>query len=85
MNATPARFIHHRPDAQPSSPVRFEQAVARVRSEFLEMPGLCLTFEQARRLWGFDDGDCAEVLRHLVAEGFLRFTVRGAYLRPTAA
>ncbi|MGE0464607.1 MAG: hypothetical protein AB7Q16_24835 [Vicinamibacterales bacterium] len=85
MNATLARFMDHRPDAQPLPRVRFDQAVARVRSEFLEMPGLCLTFEQARRLWGFDDSDCAEVLRHLVSEGFLRFTARGAYLRPTAA
>jgi hypothetical protein len=28
--------------------------LARVRAEFCEMPGLCLTARQARRLWALD-------------------------------
>ena len=43
----------------------------RVRGEFLEMPGLRLTFQQARRLWGLDEETCACLLDILVAGGFL--------------
>ena len=28
--------------------------VTRIRGEFNEMPGLCLTFQQAQRLWALD-------------------------------
>ena len=30
------------------------ETVRRVRAEFLEMPGLKLTVQQAQRLWGVD-------------------------------
>jgi hypothetical protein len=36
------------------------------------MPGLQLTREQARRLFGVDDALCAQVLNALVESGFLR-------------
>ena len=55
----------------------------RVRGEFNEMPGLCLTFQQAQRLWALDGATCATVLEGLLTEGFLRRTPEGVYLRPT--
>lgn len=58
---------------------------ARVRAEYLEMPGLCLTFEQARRLWALDYGECRGVLDRLVTQGFLTRSTRGMYLRRNAA
>jgi hypothetical protein len=44
---------------------------ARVQSEFLEMPGLCLTLLQASRLWNTPPAACTHVLDTLVATGFL--------------
>src|SRR5947209_3850150 len=35
------------------------ELVGRIRSEFLEMPGLRLTVTQASRLWGLDEGSFA--------------------------
>jgi len=32
--------------------------VDRIRSEFIEMPGLRLTPAQAAKLWGVDDASC---------------------------
>jgi hypothetical protein len=53
----------------------------RVRSEYLEMPGLSLTGRQAARLWGMDTHQCEVLFDALVASGFLRRTPRGAYVR----
>jgi hypothetical protein len=53
----------------------------RIRGEFLEMPGLRLTTEQAARLWHVDSATCAAVLSRLVAERFLIRTRAGAYVR----
>jgi hypothetical protein len=55
--------------------------VQRVRAEFLEMPGLRLTPDQARRLWNLEGEVCREVIEALVAEAFLRWTVSGAVTR----
>jgi hypothetical protein len=55
--------------------------VQRVRSEFLEMPGLRLTPEQAGRLWGLEGELCRAVIDALVAESFLRRTPSGAVTR----
>lgn len=55
--------------------------VRRVQSEYLEMPGLCLTFDQACRLWALDSLTCSRVLRDLVAEGFVVVSRRGLYVR----
>jgi DNA-binding IclR family transcriptional regulator len=52
----------------------------RVRSEFLEMPGLCLTAAQASRLWALDRSTSERILKGLVSAGFLACTRRGAYL-----
>jgi hypothetical protein len=52
----------------------------RIRAEFLEMPGLCLTFQQARRLWSMDPATCEAVLNSLVDARFLRRTDRGLFV-----
>ena len=54
--------------------------VARVRSEFFEMPGLRLTCDQACRLWHVDVSTCEELLEHLVCEGCLCKTHSGFYI-----
>ena len=38
----------------------------RVRSEYLEMPGLTLTAAQARRLWNMDEPICGQLLLALL-------------------
>jgi Fic family protein len=53
----------------------------RIRGEFLEMPGLRLTSEQAARLWHVDAATCTAVLSRLVADRFLTRTRSGAYVR----
>jgi len=57
----------------------------RVRSEFLEMPGLRLTSNQAARLWALDRTTSERVLDGLVDSGFLGRSRDGAYLRTSAA
>jgi hypothetical protein len=57
------------------------EVIRRIRSEYLEMPGLKLTFAQARRLWSLDTPTCAAALHALTVGGFLRRTTRGAYVR----
>ena len=39
----------------------------RVRAEYSEMPGLCLTLSQAQRLWAVDRQTCEAVFRALIA------------------
>ena len=53
----------------------------RIRGEFNEMPGLCLTPAQARRLWGVDPCTCAGALDDLLREGFLRRRSDGSFVR----
>jgi len=53
----------------------------RVRGEFLEMPGLSLTPEQAARLWGVDMQACGQVIAALLASAFLRRTSQGRLVR----
>jgi len=55
--------------------------VQRVRSEFLEMPGLQLTPDQACRLWNLERETCLEVIQTLVAQAFLHWTASGAVAR----
>ncbi len=59
---------------------RHEGLVRRVRAEFLEMPGLCLTLEQAQRLWSLEPRTCEAVLTSLIDARFLRRTDRGLYV-----
>jgi hypothetical protein len=48
-----------------------DEAMRRVRADFLEMPGLQLTLPQAARLWSYDAGFCLDVLATLVETRFL--------------
>jgi hypothetical protein len=62
--------------------------VSRIRSEFMEMPGLQLTLPQAARLWGLEQRICHDVIQALVDTSFLRWTPRGTIVRvesPAAA
>ena len=59
----------------------FEALVERVRSEFLEMPGLRLTLPQAARLWGLDLTACEAVVDALVRCEFLHRTASGSVAR----
>ena len=58
-----------------------QEVVSRIRGEFLEMPGLRLTSEQARRLWRLDETACEAVLGALVDARFLARTRDGAFVR----
>jgi hypothetical protein len=53
--------------------------VNRVRGEFLEMPGMRLTFDQAVRLWALDARTCEAVLDRLISVGYLARDDRGHY------
>jgi hypothetical protein len=65
----------------PLAPFSFEDLLERVRAEFLEQPGLCLTEAQAARLWHLDNPTCTRVLATLTDGAFLRRGVDGRYLR----
>ena len=58
-----------------------ERAAQCVRTEYLEMPGLNLTRDQVRCLWGLDREFCDQVLEHLVGAGFLIRTPDDTYVR----
>jgi hypothetical protein len=62
-----------------------EKWLARIRGEYLEMPGLSLTAAQAQRLWGLDGEACGRLLDSLLESGFLRRTTVGEYVRTSAA
>ena len=69
------------PQAHRSSPgLDFVRLLEIVRGEFLEMPGLRLTRQQARRLWALDADTCDAVLSTLESSGFLRRTREGKYM-----
>ena len=57
----------------------------RVRSEFVEMPGLRLTAAQAQRLWGLERDVCDALLGALVDAKFLAQTRDGAFVRMDGA
>ena len=48
--------------------------VDRVLGEYREMPGLALTIEQARRLWGCDAMTCQRIVDVLVERHVLRWS-----------
>ncbi|MGH3118243.1 MAG: hypothetical protein ACRD09_07590 [Vicinamibacterales bacterium] len=65
--------------------MRVEDVLQRIQGEYLEMPGLRLTADQARRLWGLEREVCASLLARLVDSKFLRQMRDGVYLRSDAA
>lgn len=58
--------------------------LARVRCEFLEMPGLRLTVAQAARLWDLDHHTACALLQALVDMRFLAQGRDGSYARWSA-
>lgn len=60
-----------------------KQIVERLRSEFLEMPGLQLTTTQAERLCGISPSVCRDALDALVDAKFLCVKSNGCYARLT--
>ena len=62
------------------SPDAFDVLLRRVRAEFLEMPGLCLTMAQARRLWCLEPSVCDAVFRALIESRFLSRTENGLFV-----
>ena len=56
-----------------------DEILRRIRGEYLEMPGLRLQPEQARRLWGLDAQTCIHLLQALVDKGFLCRGADGTY------
>jgi hypothetical protein len=55
----------------------------RLRAEYLEMPGLRLTLEQAQRLCGVERALCEQLLHVLVDTKFLCVKPDGTYARLT--
>ena len=55
----------------------------RIRAEYLEMPGLRLTLEQAQRLCGIERAICERVLDTLVETRFLYLKADRTYARLT--
>jgi Fic family protein len=62
-----------------------EDILLRVKSEFLEMPGLRLTLRQAERLWGLDQSTCEALIETLTEARFLQRTREGAIVRRSAS
>jgi hypothetical protein len=72
-----------RPDATREHlpvPLNWE-AVSRICREYVEMPGLRLTPEQAQRFWALDAASCSASLDALVTITFLRRMRDGKYAR----
>jgi hypothetical protein len=55
--------------------------IRRIRGEFLEMPCMRLTPDQARLLFGLDETATGWVLTCLAREGFLAQTSNGEYVK----
>lgn len=64
---------------------RINKALMQIRMEYLEMPDLKLTVQQARRLFALPAELCEPALEALVLAGFLSRTRDGAFLRPSGA
>jgi hypothetical protein len=59
--------LAYAPERQPS----LEDLAWLIDAEYREMPGMRLTFAQARRLWNLSGDQCARVLDYLVESGVL--------------
>jgi hypothetical protein len=71
---------YHAPRQSSPHPV-VKPLIDRVRSEFLEMPGLRLTIPQAQRLFGLDSSSCATVFDALTGDKFLTRGGDGRFAR----
>ncbi len=70
----------------PEEPIsaRLSDALRRAKADFLEMPGMQLTYAQARRLWALDAYTCESVLSTLLEDRFLVMTRRETFARPSS-
>lgn len=59
----------------------FARAIERARAEFLEMPGLTVTTNQATRLFAIENELCELVLATLVESRFLVKTRNATFAR----
>jgi hypothetical protein len=66
------------------SPVISPAVLDRIRSEYVEMPDLCLTLSQAQRLLALGDDVCHAALENLVEHKFLTHSAAGSYVRATS-
>ena len=57
------------------------EQIDQIRSEYREMPGLRLTFEQMLRLWQLDRRTGRVLLKRLLDTRFLEATSDGQYVR----
>jgi hypothetical protein len=71
-------MIAERP--QPSA-ASLEDLAWLVAAEYTEMPGMRLTFDQAKRLFNLSTEDCRRVLAHLVDAKLLMEDDRHRYCR----
>lgn len=55
--------------------------MARMRAEYVDMPGLNLSVPQAARLWGVSVGHAERLLSEMVDERFLERDTTGLYRR----
>jgi hypothetical protein len=85
MSATVAPPVNASPGSATDRSKRFDASMssdlARIRSEYIEMPGLVLTLPQAARLWGFGSRRAAELLTILLDAGFLASDQKAMYRR----
>jgi hypothetical protein len=58
-----------------------DAVLRRVQGEYLEMPGLSLTLQQAARLFGMPPDTCGLLLDVLVTTQFLHRNPRGQFTR----
>jgi hypothetical protein len=57
-----------------------DETVRRIRAEYLEMPGLKLTAEQASRFWSLGPAESKTLLDALAGQGVLLRTADGHYV-----
>jgi hypothetical protein len=84
MNSTTTGILPRRPagvDRRKLSARQMSSDVARIRNEYVEMPGLVLTLPQAARLWGLSESRSALLLSMLVETGFLICDKKTIYRR----
>jgi hypothetical protein len=60
---------------------RILETLARMQTEWIEMPQLKITRRQAQRLWSLSNEECETAFASLVRKGFLVQAPDGAYVR----
>jgi ribose/xylose/arabinose/galactoside ABC-type transport system permease subunit len=78
-------MMHAETSESPAGEMSIDTLITRVRSEYIELPGLQLTPGQAQRLWALERAQCDTILAALVEAAFLRRTRHGSYVRATGS